>query len=149
MGTIDSQDTSLTIVYSTIYSGADQRKHQSSASLAFVQGRWPLDSKCFHLWMSSWANCQLCGNVSLILLLYKTWGYHNKFESLKSFRVCYWYVKMPWCGCVEHGLEYITFYVEKTYSCFSSVFWFPSVSRRVNRGGCICETCLFKCRHSC
>ena len=35
-GTIVSQITSLTIVYSTVYSGADQRKHQSSASLAFV-----------------------------------------------------------------------------------------------------------------
>ena len=30
--------TSLTIVYSTVYSGTDQRKHQSSTSLAFVQG---------------------------------------------------------------------------------------------------------------
>ena len=38
MSTIASQITSLTIVYSTVYSGADQRKHQSSASLAFVQG---------------------------------------------------------------------------------------------------------------
>ena len=38
MGTIASQITSLTIVYSTIYSDADQRKHQSSASLAFVRG---------------------------------------------------------------------------------------------------------------
>ena len=35
---LTSQITSLTIVYSTIYSGTDQRKHQSSASLAFVQG---------------------------------------------------------------------------------------------------------------
>ena len=34
------------IVYSTVYSGADQRKHQSSASLAFVRGfhRWPVNS---------------------------------------------------------------------------------------------------------
>ena len=32
-----SQFTSLMIVYSTVYSGADQRKHQSFASLAFVQ----------------------------------------------------------------------------------------------------------------
>ena len=31
-----SQITSLTIVYSTVYSGADQRKHHSSVSLAFV-----------------------------------------------------------------------------------------------------------------
>ena len=38
--------TSLTIVYSTVYSGANQRKHQSSASLAFVRGihRWPVNS---------------------------------------------------------------------------------------------------------
>ena len=47
MSTIASQITSLTIVYSTVYSGADQRKHQSSASLAFVwefTGDWfPFD----------------------------------------------------------------------------------------------------------
>ena len=33
-----SQITSLTIVYLIVYSGTDQRKHQSSASLAFVRG---------------------------------------------------------------------------------------------------------------
>ena len=38
MGAIASQITSLTIVYSIVYSDADQRKHQSSASLAFVRG---------------------------------------------------------------------------------------------------------------
>ena len=37
MSKMASQITSLTIVYSTVYLGADQRKHQSSASLAFVQ----------------------------------------------------------------------------------------------------------------
>ena len=38
--------TSLLIVYTTVYSGADQRKHQSSASLAFVRGihRRPVNS---------------------------------------------------------------------------------------------------------
>ena len=44
MTTIASQITSLTVVYSTVYSDADQRKHKSSASLAFVWGihrdRW-------------------------------------------------------------------------------------------------------------
>ena len=34
-----SPSTSLTIVYSTVYSGADQRMHQCSTSLAFVSGR--------------------------------------------------------------------------------------------------------------
>ena len=38
MGTIASQITRFTIVYSTVYSGADQRKYQSSPSLAFVRG---------------------------------------------------------------------------------------------------------------
>ena len=46
MSPITFQITSLTIVYSTVYSAADQRKHQSSASLAFVRGihRWPVNS---------------------------------------------------------------------------------------------------------
>ena len=46
MSTMTSQITCLMIVYSTVYSGADQRKHQSSASLAFVRviHRWPLNS---------------------------------------------------------------------------------------------------------
>ena len=41
-----SQMTSITDVYSTVHLGADQRKHQSSASLAFVLGiqRWPVNS---------------------------------------------------------------------------------------------------------
>ena len=50
MGSIASQITSLTIVYSIVYSDADQRKHQSSASLAFVWGihRGPVNSP--HKW---------------------------------------------------------------------------------------------------
>ena len=38
MSAMASQITSITIVYSTVYSGVDQRNHQSSASLAFVRG---------------------------------------------------------------------------------------------------------------
>ena len=57
MDSIASQITSLTIVYSNVYSGADQSKHQSSASLAFVWGihrgpvnsphKWPVTRKIF------------------------------------------------------------------------------------------------------
>ena len=45
MSAMASQITRPTIVYSTVYSGANQRKHQSCASLAFVQGihRWPVN----------------------------------------------------------------------------------------------------------
>ena len=38
MGAMASQITSLIIVYSTVYWGTDRRKHQCSASLAFVEG---------------------------------------------------------------------------------------------------------------
>ena len=46
MSAMAYQITSLTIVYSTVYSGADQRKHQSYVSLAFVRGihRWLVNS---------------------------------------------------------------------------------------------------------
>ena len=54
IGAIASQITSLTIVYSSVYSDADQRKHQSSAWLAFVQGihRGPVNSP--HKWPVTW-----------------------------------------------------------------------------------------------
>ena len=46
MDTKASQITSMTIVCAAVYSGADQKKHQNSASLAFVRGihRWPVNS---------------------------------------------------------------------------------------------------------
>ena len=59
MGAMASQITSLAIVNSIVYSGVDQRKHQSSASLAFVRGihrgllncphKWPVTRKMFPL----------------------------------------------------------------------------------------------------
>ena len=63
MTTMVSQITSLRVVYSTVYSDADQRKNQSSASLASVWGihrarriprtKGQLRRKCFLLMMSS------------------------------------------------------------------------------------------------
>ena len=50
MSPMASQITSVTIIYSTVYSGAHQRKHRSSVSLAFVWGihRWSVNSP--HKW---------------------------------------------------------------------------------------------------
>ena len=50
MGAMASEITSLTIVYWTVYSDENQRKHQSYASLAFVWGihRVPVNSP--HKW---------------------------------------------------------------------------------------------------
>ena len=45
MSAMAFQITSLTIVYSAVYSGADQRKHKGSASLAFVWG--------IHQWLAN------------------------------------------------------------------------------------------------
>ena len=50
MGSIASQITSLNIVYSAIYSGADQRKHQSSASLAFVRAQMTSYAENVSIW---------------------------------------------------------------------------------------------------
>ena len=57
MTMLASQITSLAVVYSIVYSGVDQRKHQSSASLAFVREihrgpvnfpqKWPVTRKIF------------------------------------------------------------------------------------------------------
>ena len=46
MSAMASQITSPVIVYSTVHPGADQRKHQSSASLTFVRRIhwWPVNS---------------------------------------------------------------------------------------------------------
>ena len=66
MDAIASQITSLTIVYSIIYSDADQRKHQSSASLAFG-GNSPGTGE-FPAQMASYAE-----NVSI------RWRHHGAF----------------------------------------------------------------------
>ena len=76
-----SQITSLTVVYSIVYSGADQRKHQSYASLAFVRGihrdRWiprtngQSRGKCFHL-MTASCTLEQC-IVGVMRLLYSSY----------------------------------------------------------------------------
>ena len=79
--TIASQITSFTVIYSTVYRDADQRKHQSNASLAFVWGihrsRWiprtkgQLRGKCLHLMTSS------CKITVVHRHLYLRWCYHR------------------------------------------------------------------------
>ena len=110
MGTMASLITSLTSVYSTVHPGADQRKHQSSASLAFVRGihrrpvnsphKWPVTRKMFpfddvimdHLALSVPAN---------------TW-YHNQvihlptaLYTVKHHLTCKWMIASWW----RHQME--------------------------------------------
>ena len=66
MGEMASQITSLMIVYSTVYSDVDQRKPQSSVSLAFVRGikRGPVNSP--HKWPVTWKKFPFHNGIMLI-----------------------------------------------------------------------------------
>ena len=83
MGTIASQITSLTIVYSMVYPGADQRKCQSSASLAFVRvihrgpvnfpHKWPVTRKMFPF------DDVIMSNAEIISM---AWRRHTTYEDI-------------------------------------------------------------------
>ena len=77
-------------------------------------------------------------NISQILQLYKTWGYCNRFYCMEYMGTYYWYVEMPQCGCMEHGLEDIAFYVKKQQIGQSVITSRPFVTE-ATRGACICE----------
>ena len=49
---------------------------------------------------------------------------------------------MPQSGCVEHGLEYITFHVQEHIAHVGGLFWVPTGPRRAARGTRISETRL-------
>ena len=80
ISTVASQITSLMIIYSTVYSCADQGKHQSPVSLAFVRGihRWPVNSP--HK-----------GPVTR-----KMFPFDDVIISIQTFFVCVWI----WCDAV-------------------------------------------------
>ena len=97
MGATASLITSLTSVYSTVYSDADLRKHQSSASLAFVQGihrgpvnsphKWPVTRKMFpfddvvmyhaHVYRSPWS-------ISIYLIGFPFWRKELNYSDTSS-----------------------------------------------------------------
>ena len=101
MTTMASQITSLTLVCSTVYSGADQMNYQSSASLAFVRGihRWsvnsphkgPVTQTFFHLMTSSCILPHFFYQIMLIPLPAITWWQttllHNDVIKWKHFPV--------------------------------------------------------------
>ena len=87
MDVIASQITNLTIVYSTVYSGVDQSKHQSSASLAFVWGihrgpvnsphKWPVTRKMFPF-----------ADVIMWLVMWHAWWRHQMETFSASLVLC-------------------------------------------------------------
>ena len=92
MGAIATQTTSLTIVYSTVYTGPDQRKHQSSASLAFVRAIHRGDRCEFPAQMASNAE-----NVSI------WWRYHDIHSNgLNPYHCCLIIPQLTHWGQVTH-----------------------------------------------
>ena len=94
MGEMASQSTSLTIVYSIVNSGADQRTHQSSASLVFVRGihRWPVNSP------HKWPVTRKMSPFDDVIMYFKNWS-----SEIWSGRNC----KTFWKWCTHPlGLKY-------------------------------------------
>ena len=56
--------------------------------------------------------------MSHILLLYKTWGHYNKFDSTK-LRFCYWCIQILQCRFMGHELKLITFYAQNDIAVFA------------------------------
>ena len=124
MSAMASQITSITIVYSTVYSGADQRKHQSSASLAFVWGihcwpvnaphKWPITRQMFpfdDVIMNSWHLLCFGDNGTIILrvhwktpLKYLSASYLFSFDIKKSIlAICF--PSKSWLQSNQNELE--------------------------------------------
>ena len=101
MGAMASQITSLTIVYSTVYSGVDQRKHQSSASLA----KWPVTRKMFLFDDVIMIQKSHTNNKSPIVN--KNYDFHNKTKEKEimisfSHDKCHDKWKTNWTGVRIH-----------------------------------------------
>ena len=91
LSTIASQITSFAIVYSTVFSDTDERKHQSSASLAFVRviRRWSVNSTAQRdsnagnvaIWWRHHAMTEMSNLTDIMLWVY---SYHMETLNLCS-----------------------------------------------------------------
>ena len=140
MGAMSSQITSLTIVYSTVYSGADQRKHQCSASLAFVRGihrlpvnsphKWPVTQKMFSFGdviMESWSDFNYVNTIIAChgtAILY-VWQIYI-INLLKYDKGCLWY---SWLSQLQCEWPYLqnTLYKSLLVLFDSSTVWINSL----------------------
>ena len=123
-GAMTSQITSLTIVYSTVHLGADQRKHQSSASKAFARGihRWSVNSP--HKWsvtrkMLPFDDVIMIQSLQYISQIKLTNNYEHRTE------IYIYQIHFPTlCSIIEYRghqsgpislLDYTTWYYSRTF----------------------------------
>ena len=147
MGPITSQITCPTIVYPIVYSDADQRKLQSSASLAFVWGihrgpvnsprKWPVTRKMFPfddvIMNSPHTNCTWIGNTKYTKskLLFGNWT-----DTLhKNILVCNREIREYIKECIEIMSTHWLF-ADDIFQCIL-----------VNKNYCILIPILLKCVH--
>ena len=78
-GTMASQ---ITIVYSTVYSGADQWKHQNSTSLAFSEGNLPVAGEF---------PAQMASDAEIVSIWWRHHYESNIFEKHLPFHRHRWY----------------------------------------------------------
>ena len=109
MGTMASQITRLTIFYSTVYSGADQRNHQIPASRAFVWGihRWPVNSP--HKWP---VTRKMFPFDDVIMLLFQTTSHSIYFMYIRHAH------PQTYCPRLMPGItQYVTYFTRNlTYT---------------------------------
>ena len=133
MDTMNSQITSLTIVYLTVYSDADQRKHQNTASLAFVRGihrrpvtspqKWPVTRKMFpfdDVIMGTWI-------VHIVI---------NSVGLLSHIPVHHW--RTYWLNCPNLNIL--------TYCPKQSSMKFGKKKERISWRNCILKMTSINCR---
>ena len=91
MGAIVSPITNLKIVYSTVYSDADKKKHQSSASLAFMRGihRWPVNSP--HKWP---VTRKMFSFDDVIMSFISYWSELSALMNVKQYLSIYMYISI-------------------------------------------------------
>ena len=111
-----------------VYSDADQRKHQSSASLAFVWGihrdRWiprrkgQLRGKCFHLMTSSWNVVQYIENLSRASVQNGVHPHEFVFQKSRA-------IASNFCEAQTHAGEIRSARAPIIYSISSTMVFFP------------------------
>ena len=131
MGAMASQITSSTIVYYTIYSGEDHRKHQSSESLAFVRGNSPVTGEFVAPMASNMENVSIWwrhhGDFRSCLMWYWTalLTWMIRFKSPTSHKSFYWINNM-----MKSVIQQKASYKPDVFLLILLIFWFYTQERK-------------------